>query len=99
MSVETAATAAPLPPKGRTSNQYRREDLNLHAHYGHMDLNHARLPIPPLRLSDCLFGHNAKIEKDLQEEARGKGIWAHCSHHAPHDDRSRAVMNGAIGKP
>ena len=65
----------------------------------HMDLNHARLPIPPLRLSDCLFGHNAKIEKDLQEEARGKGIWAHCSHHAPHDDRSRAVMNGAIGKP
>ena len=23
------------------------EESNLHAHYGHMNLNHARLPIPP----------------------------------------------------
>ena len=45
--------------------KYRREDLNLHAHYGHMDLNHARLPIPPLRLAHQLY--HAKIRAVLQE--------------------------------
>ena len=34
------------------------EESNLHAHYGHMNLNHARLPIPPPGL----------VGEDLTEE-------------------------------
>ena len=32
-------------------HECRREDSNLHVHYGHQVLNLARLPIPPLRLA------------------------------------------------
>ena len=42
--------------------------MNLHALNGHMDLNHARLPIPPLRPEQPL--NHAKKAAALQEERR-----------------------------